>query len=182
MPICRNFHVLIHDFTEIISKQAFKMIQILKVDFGWKFELIPVKSVLCILKIYTNYKLPVFQTNFLKLKLSNSWATFNLENGNFLSNPNINPKNGVAYNTCIGCKLNPHITFTRRSEHHVNVFRRFNLRLLSNIKLPHIHISTKEQLVRKLNSNRIKPHPLLLCFITSKPLTIVFELLIMLDF
>ena len=39
-------------------------------------------------------------TNFLKLKfcklLSNSYATLNLENVNLLSNPNINPQNGVA--------------------------------------------------------------------------------------
>ena len=30
-------------------------------------------------------------------QLSNSWATFNLENVNLLSNPNVNPKNEVAY-------------------------------------------------------------------------------------
>ena len=29
--------------------------------------------------------------------LSNNEATFNLENVNLLSNPNVNPKNGVAY-------------------------------------------------------------------------------------
>ena len=54
---------------------------------------IPVKSVLCILKTYANYKLPVFRTNFLKFKflklLSNSEATFNLENVHLLSNPNV---------------------------------------------------------------------------------------------
>ena len=33
--------------------------------------------------------------------LSNSKATFNLENVNLLRNPNVNPKNGVAYKkTC----------------------------------------------------------------------------------
>ena len=46
-------------------------------------------------------KLPVFGTNVLKSKfwksLSNSQATFNLENVNFPSNPNVNSKNGVAY-------------------------------------------------------------------------------------
>ena len=40
-------------------------------------------------------------TNFLKLNfwklLSNSKETFNIENVNLLSNPNPNPKNGVAY-------------------------------------------------------------------------------------
>ena len=93
--------VLIHDFTEIISKQAIKLTPILKVNFEWKFDSISVKSVLCILKIYTNYKLPMFRTNFLKLKfwklLSNSRATFNLENVNLLSNPNVNLQNGLAY-------------------------------------------------------------------------------------
>ena len=29
--------------------------------------------------------------------LSNSYATFNLENVNLLSDPNVNPENGVAY-------------------------------------------------------------------------------------
>ena len=29
--------------------------------------------------------------------LSNSYRTFNLENVNLLSNPNINPKSGIAY-------------------------------------------------------------------------------------
>ena len=29
--------------------------------------------------------------------LSNSFATFSLENVNLLSNPNVNPKNGIAY-------------------------------------------------------------------------------------
>ena len=48
----------------------------------------------------------MFRTIFLKLKLSkllsNSQATFNLENVNLLSNPNVNPKNGVAYKkTCV---------------------------------------------------------------------------------
>ena len=55
----------------------------------------------CILKIYINYKLPVFRTNFSKLKiwnlLSNSQVTFDLENVNLLSYPEVNPKNGVAY-------------------------------------------------------------------------------------
>ena len=50
---------------------------------------------------YNNYILPLFRTNFLKLKfwklLSNSQATFNLENVNLLGNPNVNPKNRVAY-------------------------------------------------------------------------------------
>ena len=33
--------------------------------------------------------------------LSNSYATFNIENVNMLGNPNINPMNGVAYiKTC----------------------------------------------------------------------------------
>ena len=40
-------------------------------------------------------------TNFLKQNfcklLSNSQATFNLEHINLLSNPKVNPKNGVAY-------------------------------------------------------------------------------------
>ena len=70
-----KIQVLTPDFTEIISKQAINLIHILKVNFEWKFESIPVKSVLCILKIYANNKLPVFRTN-LKLKfwklLSNS--------------------------------------------------------------------------------------------------------------
>ena len=48
-----KFQVLIHDFTEIISKQAIKLTHILKVDFEWKFESILVESVLCIVKIYT---------------------------------------------------------------------------------------------------------------------------------
>ena len=57
-----------------------------------------------------NYKLPVFRTNFLKLKfwkfISNSYCpkqllTFNLENVSLLTNPNINPKNGVAYKKCL---------------------------------------------------------------------------------
>ena len=43
----------------------------------------------------------MFRTNFLKLKfwilLSNSSAAVNLENVNLLSNPNLSPKNGVAY-------------------------------------------------------------------------------------
>ena len=56
-----------YDFTEFISKQAIKLTHILKVNFEWKFETVSAKSVLCILKIY-NYKLPVFRTNFLKLK------------------------------------------------------------------------------------------------------------------
>ena len=67
------------------------------------------KRAICILKIYTNYKLPVFKTKFLQFKiwklLSNSKATFNLENVNLLNNPNVNPKNGVAYKkTCIESK------------------------------------------------------------------------------
>ena len=45
--------------------------------------MVTVKSVLCLLKIYINYKLPGFRIKFLKLKfwklLSNSSATFNLE-------------------------------------------------------------------------------------------------------
>ena len=48
----------------------------IKVNFEWKFKSIPVKSVLCILKIHANYKLPLSRTKFLKLKfwklLSNS--------------------------------------------------------------------------------------------------------------
>ena len=46
----------------------------------------------------------MFRTNFLKIKfwkllkqLLLSCATFNLENLNLLTNPNINLKNGVAY-------------------------------------------------------------------------------------
>ena len=50
---------------------------------------------------YSNYILPVFRTNFLKLifwkLVSNYLATLNLENVNLLSKPNVNPKNGVAY-------------------------------------------------------------------------------------
>ena len=50
---------------------------------------------------YSNYILPVFRTNFLKLifwkLLTNYLATFNLENVNLLSKPNVNPKNRVAY-------------------------------------------------------------------------------------
>ena len=54
---------------------------------------------------YSNYILPVFRTNFLKLifwkLVSNYLATLNLENVNLLSKPNVNPKNGVAYKkTC----------------------------------------------------------------------------------
>ena len=41
---------------------------ILKVNFEWKFESFPVKSVLCILKIFTNHKLPLIGINSLKLK------------------------------------------------------------------------------------------------------------------
>ena len=70
-----------------------------------------------ILKIYTNYKLPAFRTNFIKLRfwklLSNSSATFNLENVSLLSNPNFNSKNGVAYKkTCsslVLLKCRPHL-------------------------------------------------------------------------
>ena len=72
-----------------------------KAKFRRKMQIYSSKNVLCILKIQTNYKLRVFRTNFLKLKfcklLSNSQATFNLENVNWLSNSNVNPKNGVAY-------------------------------------------------------------------------------------
>ena len=33
--------------------------------------------------------------------IGNCWATFNLENVNFQSNPNLTPKNGVSYEkTC----------------------------------------------------------------------------------
>ena len=75
------------------------------VNFEWRFESLPVKSVLCILQIYTNYKLPVFRTNFLKLKfwklLSNSLATFNLDNVNLL--PNVNPQNGVSCKKNVYC-------------------------------------------------------------------------------
>ena len=35
--------------------------------------------------------------NFLKLKFWKLQATFNLENVNLLSNPNVNPQNGVDY-------------------------------------------------------------------------------------
>ena len=63
--------------------------------------MVTVKSVLCLLKIYTNYKLPGFGIKFLKLKfwklLRNSSATFNHERVNLLSNPNAEPKNGIAY-------------------------------------------------------------------------------------
>ena len=49
---------------------------------------------------YNNYILPLFRTNLLKLKfwklLSNSQATFNLENVNLLGNPNVNPKKRVV--------------------------------------------------------------------------------------
>ena len=39
-----------------------------------------------------------FMTGLSKRKLlSNYWATFNLVNVNLLGNPNVNPKNGVAY-------------------------------------------------------------------------------------
>ena len=74
---------------------------------SWLKLCITVKSVIFILKIYTNYKLPMFRTNFLKLKfwksLSNSQSTFNLENLNLLSNSNVNPQNGVVCKekTCI---------------------------------------------------------------------------------
>ena len=34
-----------------------------------RFEFIPVKSVFWILKVYTNYKLPVFKENFFKIKI-----------------------------------------------------------------------------------------------------------------
>ena len=63
--------------------------------------MVTVKSVLCLLKIYTNYKLPGFRIKFLKLKfwklLSNSPATFKLERVNLLSNANVEPENGIAY-------------------------------------------------------------------------------------
>ena len=63
--------------------------------------MVTVKSVLCLLKIYTNYKLPGFRIKFLKLKfwklLSNSSATFNLERVNLLSNANVERGNGIAY-------------------------------------------------------------------------------------
>ena len=59
------------------------------------------------MKIYTDYKVPVFRTNFLKLKfwklLSNPKATFNLEKVNLLGNPNINPKNGVSCKKACSC-------------------------------------------------------------------------------
>ena len=34
-----------------------------------RFEFIPTKSVFWILKVYTNYKLPVFRENFFKIKI-----------------------------------------------------------------------------------------------------------------
>ena len=34
-----------------------------------RFEFIPAKSVFWILKVYTNYKLPVFRANFFKIKI-----------------------------------------------------------------------------------------------------------------
>ena len=34
-----------------------------------RFEFIPTKSVFWILKVYTNYKLPVFRANFSKIKI-----------------------------------------------------------------------------------------------------------------
>ena len=50
------------------------------------------------------------RTNFLKLKfwkfLSNFLTTFNLQNVNLLSKPNVNPKNGVVYKkTCNGSTM-----------------------------------------------------------------------------
>ena len=53
----------------IISKQAIKLTHMLNVNFEWKFESVPIKSALCILKIYSKYKLPVFRTDFLKLQI-----------------------------------------------------------------------------------------------------------------
>ena len=72
-------------------------------NFLITFKSIPVNSVLCILKIYANINcqcLGQISWNLLEIfwwLLSNSYATFNLENLNLLSNPNINSKNGVAY-------------------------------------------------------------------------------------
>ena len=75
------------------------MTHILKEKFRMKMQIYSSKK--CSLHSENIYKLPVFRTNFLKLKfwklLSNSYATFNLENVNLLSNPSVNPQNGVAY-------------------------------------------------------------------------------------
>ena len=47
-----------------------------------------------------------FMTGLSKRKLLNNyWATLNLVNVNLLSNPNVNPKNGVAYKNNMKCQI-----------------------------------------------------------------------------
>ena len=96
LDMIRNNHFYNH------SKQAIKLTHF-KGKFRMKTQIYSSKK--CPLHsenmYYSNYILPVFRTNFLKLifwkLVSNYLATLNLENVNLLSKPNVNPKNGVAY-------------------------------------------------------------------------------------